>query len=442
MRSLAAQPRMSDFTSPDINCHQGITTDGEYFYGFDTNAIRKFDRDWNLLDENHVAASSAGVGHIGDGEYYDGKLYVVAENYTTPEIFDSTRFAIFDADTLDFIEFIPITTGHEVSGLSIDVPRNTIYVSSYGVGPAIYKYRLSDFAYLGMIPLYVPIQNIQSIAYKDDFFYVGEDVRDRIFKINMFGRVQASYRTSVGIQEGLDFSTEYLYSLDDPGSEEFVHRIPMVSVRRPHSGGNMIPNGDFSYQPPQLVATTEDNTWINNTALGNPQSGFGNEDIFCWGLNEGGSGSGEFVYVDDVPALKIATLATASFVEVSLVPGSAPARNLLNHAIKVKPLTAYRVSFMMKTNVTSGDATNGAQLNVGEINFAGTTLINNTTAARKVTGDWEAFTLDFTTGAATDYVNVIMRIYGHQGAATLIMEAWFKNLLMLPIVPSVGRIAS
>lgn len=46
------------------------------------------------------------------------------------------------------------------------------------------------------------------------------------------------------------------------------------------------------------------------------------------------------------------------------------------------------------------------------------------------TTDWTFYTTTFTTGATTSYIVFDHRVYGHQGAATLIMDAWFDDIYL------------
>jgi hypothetical protein len=86
----------------------------------------------------------------------------------------------------------------------------------------------------------------------------------------------------------------------------------------------------------------------------------------------------------------------------------------------------------MKTSLGSGDATNGARVNFQERNGAGTAVTSNQPTAVKTTTDWTLYTVTFTTNANTRFINPVLQIYGHQGTATLIMDAWFDEVTIKP----------
>jgi hypothetical protein len=72
------------FVSPDIKCHQGYATDGTNHYTFDNQTIYKWrnDLNWSLIASNNTPfAGVPGLNHFGDGDYFQGKLYIVAENW-------------------------------------------------------------------------------------------------------------------------------------------------------------------------------------------------------------------------------------------------------------------------------------------------------------------------------------------------------------------------
>jgi hypothetical protein len=83
----------------------------------------------------------------------------------------------------------------------------------------------------------------------------------------------------------------------------------------------------------------------------------------------------------------------------------------------------------MKTNYVSGDATNGARLTFASVgNTGGSVLVTTNDISVKTTTDWTQYSGTFTTDANSYYIRVSPRIYGHQGTATLIMDAWFDDV--------------
>ena len=67
-------------------------------------------------------------------------------------------------------------------------------------------------------------------------------------------------------------------------------------------------------------------------------------------------------------------------------------------------------------------------------------MVTNVGTYVKTTTDWTLYTVTFTTAANTVYLAFDHRVYGHQGAATLIMDAWFDDIYLAPTT-NPGRIA-
>ena len=139
--------------------------------------------------------------------------------------------------------------------------------------------------------------------------------------------------------------------------------------------------------------------------------------------------------------LKSSTTATASYSETFFSGGQG--YNSIKGII-VKPSTSYRLVCYMKTNYISGDATNGAAISYTFSKSDGTSSAGGATSAYiKTTTDWTKYTLDITTGADTAYIQPFFKIYGHQGTATLIMDAWFDvNSMTLETVSSITNSGS
>ena len=206
--------------SPDVKAHQGITTDGEAFYLFHTNFIKKTDGDWNKVDINKNVLSEIGGGmnHLGDGDYHNGKLYVPVEYWDNHDNFRFQHIAIWDAVDLSYIGKHDISAqGHEVAGVVVD--DDQVFVVSHYNGSAIWKYDLPDFTYAGYIPLNEDIKSIQGITKSNDCFYISQE--DHIYKITLTGTIIE--KIPVKVNQGMDFSQELLYCLNDEGRKEYVY---------------------------------------------------------------------------------------------------------------------------------------------------------------------------------------------------------------------------
>ena len=170
------------FVSPDVKCHQGYATDGTNHYTFDNHAIYKWrdDSSWSLVASNMAPfAGVAGLDHFGDGDYFEGKLYIVAEAWANCTNYTNQSILVFDAPSLARLEVHNVSAQrHEVAGLAVAPPdglNGVIYVASFCDGSKLFKYDLRTFDYLGPFPLSRALSSLQGVAWHDGRFFVPED---------------------------------------------------------------------------------------------------------------------------------------------------------------------------------------------------------------------------------------------------------------------------
>lgn len=191
----------------------------------------------------------------------------------------------------------------------------------------------------------------------------------------------------------------------------------------------MVFNGDFGIAPVVNVPITTQYRWIDGTASGNNVP----TTIFGWGVESlTGTGGAQFdtsVKYSGNASMKLSTSAVSSTVEVSQKANS----SFINSTIPVLPSTSYTVTGRIKTNITSGTATTGAQLRAIELqgNNSSTAATNTIASGIVTTQDWTQYTLTFTTSATTRFIKMLCRIV-NDGAATLIMDAWFDDIELRP----------
>jgi hypothetical protein len=243
-----------------------------------------------------------------------------------------------------------------------------------------------------------------------------------------------------GLQQGLKFNEGAGLSIADasgnnkPGTAtsltSFSADVPM-KVRSTISP-NLVKNGDFETAPPFTAVQTGNNTYINGTAAGTSTI-----TPFGWRIGYSGTATAQF---DSGNAhsgtndLKLSTTAIASFTEAR----QTPAYGTLStdpFGFVLKPSTAYTLTYWIKTNVVSGSATTGAVVAVLSANGDGTNIQTYTGTSVKTTTDWTQYTLNLTTGANDRFGHVECRVYGHQGTGTLIMDAWFDDIVLTPTIP-------
>lgn len=205
------------------------------------------------------------------------------------------------------------------------------------------------------------------------------------------------------------------------------------SKTRKAVNGNLVYNGDFEIAPVVNVPQTNGYKWYDGTVGGTSISGSPSittnrvPGIYYW--DEVGQGS---IMLDSTEkhsgnySLEVSTLATGSYAIASL------GDFLLDDYIKLLPSTSYTYSYWMKTNYVSGDATNGASVIFIQKDGARNTGTATVGGYVKTTTDWTQYTGTFTTGATTRAAIIQFVVDGDNGAATLIMDAWFDDITLTP----------
>jgi len=225
------------FVSPDVDCHQGYSTDGTFHYTIHTDHIykRNDDATWSIAAQNAAPHAGQPTDHLGDGDYHNNNLYIPAETWVDCGNFTNMRIFVFRIADLvrTGVHFIA-AQGHEASGLVV-VPEHgdngIIYVISWCDGSKIWKYDLGDFSYLGYITLSSTVPELQGITYKNDHFYLSSNENGAFFngymyKVTLAGRVHLIYQTEVeGYQEGIDFSQDELRWLIDEAPGFTLQRV-------------------------------------------------------------------------------------------------------------------------------------------------------------------------------------------------------------------------
>ena len=190
---------------------------------------------------------------------------------------------------------------------------------------------------------------------------------------------------------------------------------------------NLVYNGDFEIAPPTNTTSSSWFRWLDGTAGGTTiPTVFG---VYLY--DRIGSGNGQFDSTTKNSgnySFKLSTTAITSYINASI-------GFTKDYAIPVTPLAKYNYSFYMKTTVNSGAATTGARIawswftnNAGSpISSSSSTLINTTTG-------WTQYTGTITAPAGARNVEPLMYITGNDGAATLIMDAWFDDIVLVPTI--------
>lgn len=208
----------------------------------------------------------------------------------------------------------------------------------------------------------------------------------------------------------------------------------VASARQPIS--NLVKNYNFENAPPFTAAQTSGvNRWIDGSAGGLVSD---TAYPYGWGtitITNGVSIKYDTsVYYSGTTSMKLSTTATNSAVAVASSKGTSVSDGVLT-GIPVTPSTSYTLSFMMKTNYVSGDATSGAYVDLSERTGGYATVLNTPSTKVKTTTGWTSYSITVTTGATTRFIMPLLRVIGNDGTATLIMDAWFDDIVLTPTTP-------
>jgi hypothetical protein len=217
--------------SPQTYSQQGWATDGVYNYTFDTTRIFKRDNSssWSAIATNSspFVGMTPGITHLGDGEYWNGNLYVPAENYGYAGscTFRYQALAVYSAtaDGLPLVNWRDISAdGHEVSAVAVVSPQNALYVSSFCDGSKLWIYDLTTLKLTGTLILSDNIRMIQGVSYNSasNSLYLSADNNSgkggEIYSVSLAGVVTPIYEVdSPDELEGIDFTQNALgYMID------------------------------------------------------------------------------------------------------------------------------------------------------------------------------------------------------------------------------------
>jgi hypothetical protein len=253
------------FISPNTFSHQGYAFDGTNHYTFDNHTIYVWSNDlsWTSIASNtSVFTGTSGINHLGDGDYYNGQLYVVGEYWNGCGSYTNQSLLTFDAGTLQRLSVHNVSAdAHEVSGLAVapaDGANGIIYVTSYCDGSKIWEYDLSSFALLGTLPLSQNLPAIQGITWAGQLFYIALD-SGNIYSMDYSGHVSLVYSTSLpGSHEGLKYVQGQIRWLIDGGAgHKFIYYINVnnMVVSFPATAAGWILEASSNCAPPWLPVT-------------------------------------------------------------------------------------------------------------------------------------------------------------------------------------------
>lgn len=222
--------------SPDTSSHQGICWDGTHYYTTDTNAIRKWDASWTLVDSNTDPIGDAAISgtptvqHCGDLDVHDGKLYIPIECWPASGGLYNAHIAVFDTSDLTFIEAFDISAqAHEAASIAYCDKDDLLYIVDFdGHTTSIFKYDPADGSYEGTLTTDKAVAQRQGITWWRNNFWVSSEDGDETLRVSYTGVVSTGDisagvggllgMTTAGFYEGVGHTEESLLQMVDAGS--------------------------------------------------------------------------------------------------------------------------------------------------------------------------------------------------------------------------------
>jgi hypothetical protein len=254
---------MHRFSSGDgIYRSQGVATDGTQWFFSWQYGLERATLDGNTLDRNFsiiplrsgIPENIAWLGgnHIGDIDYYAGKIYAPIEDsaaYRVPII------AVYDAASLRYTGMAYVLSTNDltqgVPWVAVDGPRNLAYTAEWETTSRLNVYRLSDFSVITYIPLQQPLTRIQGAKVRGDALYAASDNSTKsIYKISLIdGSVTELLQLVQWInpQDGDEHELEGLSFLPAADGET-------LNVLMRHGGGTRLLDAYMAFYHFKLVA--------------------------------------------------------------------------------------------------------------------------------------------------------------------------------------------
>lgn len=193
---------------------------------------------------------------------------------------------------------------------------------------------------------------------------------------------------------------------------------------------NLVPNAGFETAPTFVAAGGTQARWIDGSAAGS----VAHTSAYKWGIRSiTGTATAQFdnsTSHSGTYSMKLSTAAITSDIIVE-TDTATTILALSRGAIPILPNTVYQVTFWMKTNYASGDSSDGAHMLTQERSASGGATGTNATSTKvKTTTDWTQYSLNFTSAATSALLQLICRVRGNTGTATLVMDAWFDDIAL------------
>ena len=168
---------------------QGVVSDGTFWYFSWRLGLDKTDQQYNDVTKNNLAIpplmALQGSDHIGDIDYWNGKLYVPIEDSNG---YDNPNVVLYDTELNAGAQF-PVPSSLLTEGVpwvAVDGPRASVYLAEWEPTPSILVFSLADISYQREIPLSTTLGRIQGAKVFEGALYANADDDGKtVYKINL-----------------------------------------------------------------------------------------------------------------------------------------------------------------------------------------------------------------------------------------------------------------
>ena len=222
--------------SPYTAALQGVAINGNQSAYVSSNYwLAAYNASWSLQWKNtNELAGLPGVTHIGDIDYYNGKLIAPVENYAGCSSFAPVFLAVYDASSGALVSWSDITAnGHEASSVTVIAEKSQVVVSDfcgqisgrnklwiYDLNALLKNRSGSTLSAIGSVQVTPPLPAIQGISWNSVIgqYLVSTDIGGPAGSLWYFapdGTVSgpAYVVPGSGELEGVDFSNGKAYYL-------------------------------------------------------------------------------------------------------------------------------------------------------------------------------------------------------------------------------------
>lgn len=170
---------------------QGVATDGSVWYFSWQYGLSRVSLDGkHTLTNNPLAIpaqiSRQGGDHIGDIDYYNGKVYAPIEDGSA---YQHPYIALYDAATLKFTgtayALPPELHAGGVPWVAVDAARGHLYTAEWDPTPALNVFDLADLHLVKTVPLNPAIGRIQGAKiYQGQLYAASDNATHTIYRID------------------------------------------------------------------------------------------------------------------------------------------------------------------------------------------------------------------------------------------------------------------